>query len=225
MAEPQTTTTSSMGSASLYAMGASALIQAFGSISITKHNNAIAKSQANIAKLNAETMELQYQMTLHAANSRIRQTTMQAGQVKNRQKAALAASGVAIGVGSAAELTASTDITKEIDVNTIHKNAHAQAWGYRQQAANYKGQAYMAQAQKRGIGETFGVTLLQGAGQMGLAYLASTDFKKADASKQGDTSASSAPATTASAPATQSNNDRWGLKPSKVKFDPYTLSG
>lgn len=224
MSESQTTTTSSMGKSSLYAMGASALIQAFGSISITKHNNAIAKSQANIAKLNAETMELQYQMTLHAANSKIRQTTMQAGQVKNRQKAALAASGVAIGVGSAAELTASTDITKELDVNTIHKNAHAQAWGYRQQAANYKGQAYMAQAQKRGIGEAFTVTLLQGAGRMGLAYLATTDFKKADASQQGDTPAQGDATTPATSASTQANNDRWALKPSNVKFDPYSLS-
>lgn len=219
MAETQTTTTSSMGNASLFAMGASALIQAFGSISITKHNNAIAKSQANIAKLNAETMEMQYQMTLSAANSKIRQTTMQAGQVKNRQKAALAASGVAIGVGSAAELTASTDITKEIDVNTIHKNAHAQAWGYRQQAANYMGQAYMAQAQQRSVGEAFGVTLLQGAGNMGLTYLAATEFKKDDASKQGDTTT---PATSAS---TQANNDRWGLKTSNVKADSlYSLN-
>lgn len=219
MAETQTTTTSSMGNASLFAMGASALIQAFGSISITKHNNAIAKSQANIAKLNAETMEMQYQMTLSAANSKIRQTTMQAGQVKNRQKAALAASGVAIGVGSAAELTASTDITKEIDVNTIHKNAHAQAWGYRQQAANYMGQAYMAQAQQRSVGEAFGVTLLQGAGNMGLTYLAATEFKKADTAKQGDTTT---PATSVS---TQANNDRWGLKTSNVKADSlYSLN-
>ena len=131
---------------SLYAQGAATLVNAFGSFGITRHNNAIAQSQANIARLNAQMMEWQAQGRLRSNEKDQVRLTMQAGQVKGSQRAALAANGIAVGEGSAAELQATTDIIKEIDSNQLTENAHRDAWGMRMQGANYEGQALMAEA-------------------------------------------------------------------------------
>ena len=113
----------------LIAQGISNTITALGSFGITKHSNAAAQAQANIARINAQMMERQYQATLRASESVIVSKTMAAGRVKSAQRAALAANGIAVGEGSAAEMQASTDIVKEMDVNQIKSNALAEACG------------------------------------------------------------------------------------------------
>lgn len=159
------------GYGSLIAQGISNTIQAFGSFGITRHQNAIAQSQANIARLNAQMMEWQAQSRLRANEKDQVRLTMQAGQTKASQRAALAANGIAVGEGSASELQASTDIIKEIDSNQMTANARREAWGMRMQAANYEGQALMAEAQKKNKWLTFGTTLLQGASQVANSYM------------------------------------------------------
>lgn len=156
--------------ASMIGSGISAGISAVGSIFTTKYNNAIAKAQENIAKENAKTMELQAQYTLFAAETKVQHETMQAGQVKARQKAALAANGVAIGSGSAAQITASTDIIKTINKNRIVTEAHAQAWGYRQKATDFNNQALMYSAKKQSVGMNFLSTALNGVSQVAMSY-------------------------------------------------------
>lgn len=158
------------GYGSLIAQGISNTIQAFGSFGITRHQNAIAQSQANIARLNAQMMEWQAQSRLRSNEKDQMRLTMQAGQTKASQRAALAANGIAVGEGSAAELQASTDIIKEIDSNQMTANARREAWGMRMQAASYEGQALMAEAQKKNKWLTFGTTLLQGASQVANTY-------------------------------------------------------
>lgn len=154
----------------LLAQGIASTISAFGSLGISKHNNAIAQSQANIARINAQMMERQYESTLRSAERAIVQKTMAAGQTKASQRSALAANGIAVGEGSAAELQASTDIIKEMDVNQIKANATSQAWGYKTQAVNYESQALMSESQKQGKWGAFGVTLLGGASQVANSY-------------------------------------------------------
>ena len=83
----------------------------------------------------------------------------------------MAANGIAVGEGSAAELQASTDIIKEIDSNQLTANARREAWGLRMQAANYEGQALMAEAQKKNKWDVFGTTLLGGASQVANSYM------------------------------------------------------
>ena len=164
-------TSADYGYASLISQGVATTISAFGSIGVTKHNNAIAQSQANIARLNAQMMERQAQGALRSAEKAITTKTMQAGLFKATQRARLAASGVAVGVGSAAELQASTDIIKEIDKNQLKSNAVAEAWGIRQKAVGYEGQALMAEASKQNPMSVFGNSLLAGATQIGLNYM------------------------------------------------------
>ena len=164
-------TSADYGYASLISQGVAATINAFGSIGVTKHNNAIAQSQANIARLNAQMMERQAQGVLRSAEKAIVTKTMQAGQVKSAQRARLAANGIAVGVGSAAEIQASTDIIKEIDKNQIKSNAVADAWGYRMKAVGYEGDALMAMAKKQSAALNFGTTLLGGASQVANNYM------------------------------------------------------
>lgn len=152
----------------LIASGVANTISAFGSFGLQKTKNAIAQSQANIARINAQTMMRQYEATLRASEKDIQKTTMAAGRVKGSQRAALAANGIAVGEGSAAELQASTDIVKEIDVNQIKSNALNNAWGYRMQAAGFEGQALMAEASKQSAWLTAGATLM-GASQYSAA--------------------------------------------------------
>lgn len=157
----------------LIAQGVGNTIAAIGSFGVTKHQNAIAQSQANIARLNAQLAMNQYENTLRAGEKQIQQVTMAAGRTRSSQRAALAANGVAIGEGSAAELQASTDIVKEIDVNQIKSNAFQQAWGYRMQAANYEGQATMAEASKQNKWLTAGATLMGASRQSVANYMQS----------------------------------------------------
>ncbi len=172
------------GYGSLIAQGISNTIQAFGSFGITRHQNAIAQSQANIARLNAQMMEWQAQSRLSANEKDQVRLTMQAGQTKASQRAALAANGIAVGEGSAAELQASTDIIKEIDSNQLTANARREAWGMRMQAAQYEGQALMAEAQKKNKWDVFGTTLLQGVSQLANSYMLYNAYGLLDPAEQ-----------------------------------------
>ena len=68
---------------------------------------------------------------------------MAAGKVKASQKVSQAARGVQIGVGSAAEEIATTDLMKEADMLTINANATRQAWAARMQATGYASESLM----------------------------------------------------------------------------------
>ena len=160
----------SFGTLGLISTGVSTLFNAFGAKSVTKYNNAIAQAQADIAKINADTMNLHYQQRLFAAEGEYQRETMQAAQVKARQKVALAANGVAIGVGSAAEQLASTDIVKKINLNRLESNAKSEAWGYRAKETDYRNQALMSLAKKQSASRAFTDSLLIGAGNMGMAF-------------------------------------------------------
>lgn len=172
------------GYGSLIAQGIANTVNAFGSLSITRHQNAIAQSQANIARLNAQMMEWQAQSRLHANTKDQVRLTLQAGQTKASQRAALAANGIAVAEGSAAELQASTDIIKEIDSNQMTANARREAWGMRMQAANYEGQALMAEAKKKNKWDVFGTTLLGGVSQVANSYLLYNAYGLFDSAKQ-----------------------------------------
>lgn len=160
----------SFGTLGLISTGVSTLFNAFGAKSVTKYNNAIAQAQADIAKINADTMNLHYQQRLFAAEGEYQRETMQAAQMKARQKVALAANGVAIGVGSAAEQLASTDIVKKINLNRLESNAKSEAWGYRAKETDYRNQALMSLANKKSASRAFTDSLLIGAGNMGMAF-------------------------------------------------------
>lgn len=176
------------GWASIFGQGLSTLVSAYGQRSVAKYNNAVIQAQANIARLNAQTMELQAQAYLRSAEKSALQKTMQAGQFKGQQRAALAANGVAVGEGSAAELQASTDIIKQMDAQQIMSNAWGQAGAARMQATSYEGEALMTLAQKQSANGIFMQTLASGASQLAPMI---TNLYDAGALKVGGTSSNS----------------------------------
>ncbi|MEX3628261.1 MAG: hypothetical protein VB138_01115 [Burkholderia sp.] len=82
---------------------------------------------------NASIAELGAQSALSAGQQQIATQTLKAGQLKSSQRAAMAANGVDLGEGSAAEVQQSGDIVKDIDMDTLRANAARAAMGYRVQ--------------------------------------------------------------------------------------------
>lgn len=157
--------TAAMGNAALALQVGGALTSAVGSYygastqaGNLKAQSSALRSQARIADINARISELGAQSALEQGKHEKARLTLQTGQLKGSQRARLAANGVDLGTGSAAEIQASTDLMKEIDSNTIRYNAVRSAWGYRTQgmnhqlrAADLRGQAGVASATASGI--------------------------------------------------------------------------
>lgn len=137
---------SGMASFSLWSQGLGAMMGAIGGYYSAAAQRRNLEAQAAIADANARISELGAQSALAQGQQQIAAQTLQAGQLKSRQRAAMAANGIDMSAGSGAELQASTDLMKEIDKNTLNANAVRSAWGYRAQEANYQNQALMARA-------------------------------------------------------------------------------
>jgi len=102
------------------------------------------KTQAIIADTNARIAELGAQSALNQGQHEIGNLTLKAGQLKSTQRTSMAANGIDLGEGNAAEVLASTEIMKEVDKNTIQANAVRSAWGYRMQGTNFQNEALTA---------------------------------------------------------------------------------
>lgn len=145
-----------------------AVNSAIGNYYGARSQRANLRFQADMAEINARQAELGAQAELQRGQHEIAQLTRHAGQVKSSQRAAMAANGIDLGVGSAAEVLASTDIMKEIDRNTLEANAVRSAWGYRMQATDMQNQATLARASAKSISPVGSAltSLLGGAGQV-----------------------------------------------------------
>lgn len=102
------------------------------------------KTQAIVADTNARIAELGAQSALNQGQHAIGDLTLKAGHLKSAQRVAMAANGIDLGEGNAAEIQASTEIMKEADKNTIQANAVRSAWGYRMQGTNFQNEALTA---------------------------------------------------------------------------------
>lgn len=130
-----------LGTFSLGAQVTSALMGTVGSFYSAKAQRAALRSQATVDRINARIMEQGAQSTLLQGQQQVGQLTLKAGQLKSSQRAAMAANGIDLGVGNAAEIQASTEVMKEIDKNTVEANAVRAAWGYRTQGSNFENDA------------------------------------------------------------------------------------
>jgi hypothetical protein len=124
---------------------------------------AMARIQSNAvrqtAEFNSKIAEMGAQAALEQGQQQAASLTLRAGQMKSSQRAAMAANGIDLGVGSAAEVLATTDIMKEIDQNQIEANAIRNAWGYRTQgvAAQIDANTQAVQIEIRGMNEAAGI--------------------------------------------------------------------
>lgn len=144
----------------------------FGSYYGAATQKANLYGQAGVAESNARIAELQAQDELAKGQHQIGKLTLAAGQMKSSQRASMAANGVDLGVGNAAEVQASTDLMKEVDMQTAELNAIKGAWGYRAQKANFENEAYAARASAKGIKPLMSAatTLIGGASQVAASW-------------------------------------------------------
>lgn len=121
--------------------GAGAGMSAVGAYFGAQAQKIALRGAADIAEINAQYSERAAQQELYRGQEAVGAATLRAGQVKSAQRAALAANGIDLGEGSAAELLTSTDIAKEMDANTLTANAVRAAWGQRIQGTNASNEA------------------------------------------------------------------------------------
>lgn len=167
-----TFSTSQMATASMYSQVGGAATSAVGGYYAARSQKSALKHQASMAQINARIAELGAESAMEQGKQQVAALTMQAGQLKGKQRAALAANGVDLGQGSAAELQASTEIMKQIDMATARGNALRTAWGHRMQATNMRGEAAMAKASAGTINPfaTGATSLLGGASSVASSW-------------------------------------------------------
>lgn len=100
--------------------------------------------QKSMSELNAKNAEFTAQTILESGQRQIGAVTMRAGNVKGAARASMAARGIQAGVGSAADVIATTDLIKEVDVNTINARSVQAAEAQRMQKVNLENQAMMS---------------------------------------------------------------------------------
>ncbi len=166
--------TADFGKASMVGQVGGALSSIIGSFFAASAQKSALKFQAKMADTNARIAELGAQSTLMQGQSEVGRLTMRAGAIKSSQRASMAANGIDLGVGNAAELQASTDLMKEIDSNQITANAVRNAWGYKLSAVNSSNDALIKSATANSISplSAAGSSLLGGASRVAQSWYA-----------------------------------------------------
>lgn len=146
-----------------------------GAYITAKGQAAQLKAQAGISEDNARLAQFGVEQAFRAGEMQIAQIGEKQAEVKARQRTAIAANGIALGVGNTAEVTASTDIKAEQDKIQAEINALSMAWGYRRQRmmgfAQAKADRIMAKATKdAGRGMMIGGLISTAASAVGGAY-------------------------------------------------------
>ena len=155
--------TTAMG---LQGMGAAS--SALGAYFGAQSNQLTLQGTADTADINARMLESAAQSTLLIGQREEQKSRIATANLKSKQRAALAANGVDLGVGSAENVLTTTDYMGEVDANTINANAVKSAFGYRTQAVNETNKARSSRAAASAISpETAMFTSLIGsAGQV-----------------------------------------------------------
>jgi len=99
--------------------------------------------QKSMSEINARQAEFMAQQILDVSGKEISMLKMRAGKIKSASKASMSARGLKLGVGSTAEVVATTDLVAEMDALTIYANAIKSSEAARTQSVNYINQAMM----------------------------------------------------------------------------------
>lgn len=94
-------------------------------------------------KINAQVMETQAQGIMFQGERQGAMVGLRAGQVKAKARSSMAGRGIQLGEGNAAEVIASTDLMKEVDMLTVNANTVRAAEAARTQAVNFGNQSLL----------------------------------------------------------------------------------
>lgn len=147
----------------------SAGVTAVGGLAGAYAQNQQAKAQAKIEGRNAVVAQNAANDAVERGEEDLKRHFYKVGQLKGQQRAAMAANGVDLDFGSAADLQVDTTLQAQADAVTISENAEREADSYRINASNYRASAATAKAKGRAalIGGVFdaGKSILGGAQQ------------------------------------------------------------
>lgn len=157
---------------SLGMQAAGAVSEAIGGFYSSKMTKNQLAFEADISRINARLAELGARTALENGQKQVASLTLQAGQLKSRQRASMAANGIDLGEGSAAEIQASTELMKQIDMQTLEANAVRSAWGYRIEGSNLQSAALMKDGSAAGTSPLMAgaSSLLTGAGKVASSW-------------------------------------------------------
>lgn len=99
--------------------------------------------QSSISQVNARMAEADAQQILLAGQREEAQTTAKYGKAISSTRASMAARGIALGEGSAADVVTAMDLAKQQDALTINANSTRAAASMRMQGLNYQLQGKM----------------------------------------------------------------------------------
>ncbi len=128
----------------------------------------LARYNAQVSDNNAKASEYAAQDALRRGDEEAAAVRRNADMLKGSQRASMAARGLDLAEGTAAELQDQTDFFALTDIATVRKNAQREAWGIRTQGANYSSEANKNRAVASSINPMFsaGSSLLTSGGQV-----------------------------------------------------------
>lgn len=145
-------------------------VQAVGAYRSSQAQKIGMRANATMQDNNAQIAEWQASQALQNGQVQEGGKRLETAALYGRERAALAASGVDLGYGSATDVLTSTKVLGEADAMQIHDNALREAWGYRTQATAYRNQGKLGRSGADSISP-----LMSGVGSL-LGSAASSGF-------------------------------------------------
>lgn len=145
----------------------SATMSAYGAYQGAKADKSAAEFNAAVQRNNAARDELRARDAINRGSDKVFARRLKQSQTIGTQRAAFAARGLSLDVGSPLNILLDTEFIADIDVNTLRNNADKEAWALRQDAGAHRAQSDLLQSQASSIDPGFtGLTsLLGGAAQ------------------------------------------------------------
>lgn len=157
-------------------------VQAYGKKQDQEAANKAAEYNATILERNAQIADMQVENARQRGELEEKQFRLSLSKLKGEQRASFGASGAVVDTGSPLDVLLDTAEQGEFDALTIRHNAAVEAWGYGNQASDYRSQAVLTRFSKKSPSFAATSTLLTGAGQ--IAGQAAS-YKAAGAAKAG----------------------------------------
>lgn len=117
--------------------GMGAGMQAVGAYNQAKGEQTALRAEAQVQANNAQLATWQAEDSIERGDMAATEAMRRGAQTKGKQRAAMAANGVDLGVGSAAQVINDTDYLTAVDAAQLQQNAAREAWGYRMQARQF----------------------------------------------------------------------------------------
>lgn len=121
-------------------------VSAVGAYGQAKAQQASLQAQAQVAENNAVLSGWQAEDSIDRGQVAADRALLKGGQLKGAQRAAMAANGVDLSVGSPQAILNDTDYMTAVDASQLLDNAAREAWGYRMQARSYRENASATRA-------------------------------------------------------------------------------